>query len=117
MTEEELKNWFWDKYNSCYIINQYNTNYMYYDINYIRAKKLANILNIDFDINIKYNTDNKLFEHDIEKKIISISDILLKYLRDNYVYKDILLETLIKNWFMEKNIYIRNVFYIFGYGK
>jgi hypothetical protein len=47
MTKKELKEWFWDKFNNCYKVIHIefpDSIFMFYDINYIRAKKLANIL-------------------------------------------------------------------------
>jgi hypothetical protein len=71
MTEEQLKDWFWDKFNSCYpVMHDDNPHciFMFYDINYTRAKKLANILGKEasypkevvginiFDIHFESNT-------------------------------------------------------------
>ena len=52
MSLDELENWFFDKFNSCYPIilkNEEDCIYMIYNENYIRAKKLANILNKDVE--------------------------------------------------------------------
>jgi len=50
MTEEELKNWFFDKFNSCYYVKHKDypeSIYMYYDKNFVRQKKLARVLDND----------------------------------------------------------------------
>ena len=76
MTEEQLKIWFWDKFNSCYSVkhdNVPNSIYMYYDINFIRAKKLATILNKD----VEYPTEINgvcLFIIDYKKMIINYTE-------------------------------------------
>ena len=75
MKREELKIWFWNLYNSCYPILKDNMIYMVYDINFIRAKKLANILNKD----VEYPTEIKgeiLFQ--IDQFYFSISEKIWK---------------------------------------
>ena len=104
MTEEQLKIWFWDKFNSCYSVkhdNVPNSIYMYYDINFIRAKKLATILNKE----VEYPTEIKgicLFELNFINEYIYIdydniwSIIVKKY---SGVYEEIC--KLIKVWLEE----------------
>ena len=104
MTEEQLKIWFWDKFNSCYSVkhdNVPNSIYMYYDINFIRAKKLATILNKE----VEYPTEIKgicLFELNFINEYIYIdydniwSIIVKKY---SGVYEEIC--KLIKGWLEE----------------
>ena len=45
MSEQELKEWFWDKYNNCYMIMDGNTKnyYLFYDKNFLRKLKLAKL--------------------------------------------------------------------------
>ena len=48
MTEEQLKIWFWDKFNSCFLVKHDNIPHwinVIYNYNYGRYKKLGNILN------------------------------------------------------------------------
>ena len=76
MTKEEIKTLLYDKLNSCYIAkNDYypNTIFFYYDINFIRSKKLANILNKD----VEYPKEVKgllIIEINIEKEIYLCHD-------------------------------------------
>ena len=68
MTKEELKIWFWDKFNNCYCVKHDDypqSVFMIYDLNYIRAKKLANILNKDFEYPTKIKGDC-LFRQDLK---------------------------------------------------
>ena len=44
MTENELKIWFWNKYNSCYPIRYYDDIFMIYDKNFLRQRKLSRVL-------------------------------------------------------------------------
>jgi hypothetical protein len=80
MTKEELKIYFWNKFNSCYpvIHDDYFKNvFMFYDINYIRAKKLANIIDKDFS----YPTEVKgkcLFQLDFNFNWFDIDNELWK---------------------------------------
>ena len=72
MSEEELKIWFINILNCCYITDDSRYVYFIYNKNYIRAKKLANILNKDIE-----------YPNKIQQKI------LLKILKDgNYLYCD-----------------------------
>jgi hypothetical protein len=70
MTEDELKIWFWDLYNSCYPAKHKDypdSIFMVYDINFIRAKKLGNILGKE----VEYPTEIKgecLFEIEYNNK-------------------------------------------------
>ena len=47
MTKEELKKWFWNKFNSCYKVNHSDypkRTYYFYDEKFIRQKKLSRII-------------------------------------------------------------------------
>jgi hypothetical protein len=86
MTNEELKDWFLDKYNSCYPTTHiYFPNYIFmiYDINYIRKKKLANIL----DKEVEYPTEVKgdcLFSLDFQYNIFNIDyDKIWSFIESN----------------------------------
>ena len=117
MTEEELKKWFWDKYNSCYPYKHVqfpDSIFMYYDINFIRAKKLATILNKDFEYPtevkgnclIEYTTKvkgNCLFEIDELNEQLWVSDIhIYQFLEVN---SDISASILINEFIKEHNKY------------
>ena len=105
MTIDELKDCFWDKFNNCYpvIHEEYNNILMYYDINYIRAKKLANILNKD----VEYPTEVKgvcLFCMDYRNRLLYMdSDEILTFFELNYssIHHDIF--GLIRNWLDESD--------------
>ena len=104
MTKEELKIWFLDKYNSCYPINQSEDIVnMIYDIDYIRAKKLANILNKE----VEYPTEVKgiyLFQINYKNKyIICDTDEILSFLEFNYNKDFTLINILIKDFLKEYN--------------
>ena len=88
MQIDDLKIWFWDKYNSCYSIKYNNKIYMMYDPNFIRAKKLANILNKE----IGYPTEVKgvcLFEQDWKNQYFWYDyDKIYLFLKSNLSYKN-----------------------------
>ena len=92
MTNEELKIWFLDKYNSCYPVNHYNFKdniiFMMYDINYIRSKKLANILNKEVEYPTEVNGDC-LFSLNLEYNIFNIDYDIWSYIESNYNSCDI----------------------------
>ena len=104
MTEEQLKIWFWDKFNSCYSVKHDNVPhsiYMYYDINFIRAKKLANILNKD----VEYPTEIKgvcLFEQDFKNEWLCCDyDKIWTFFKNNYSSNYQEIRKLIKGWLEE----------------
>jgi hypothetical protein len=85
MTKEELKIWFWDKLNSCYPVEHkvYSQITCFcYDTNYIRSKKLGNILNKE----VEYPTVIKgdcLFEIDNAYKQLWVStDKIYDFLKE-----------------------------------
>ena len=86
MNKEELKIWFWDKFDSCYPVihdDYYKNIYMFYDINYIRSKKLANILNKDFEYKIEEAKGVCLFQLDFKFNWFDIDKILWDELYSN----------------------------------
>ena len=105
MNEKELKEWFWDKFNSCYRIYDKPTKnfYMIYDIDYIRAKKLANILNKEVQyptemkgvclFNITYS--NNYFWCDYEN--------IYSFLRNNIIPGDFISESKLMNGFLKEH--------------
>ena len=120
MDKEELKIWFLDKFNSCYLVKHddyHDSIYMIYDINFIRTKKLANILNKD----VEYPTEIKgvcLFEQDFKNGYFWYNyNEICSFFKENYNYnKEI--SDLIKGWLEEHNklkVLTPNV--VFGYYK
>ena len=101
MTEEQLKEWSWDKFNSCYPVEYNNKMFMIYDTNYIRAKKLANILNKD----VEYPTEIKgvcLFEQDFKHNYLWCdTDEIWLFLIINYNSHYGKIEKLIRGWLEE----------------
>ena len=104
MSTEELKIWFLDKFNSCYSVkyDDYpHSVFMIYDINFIRTKKLANILDKD----VEYPTVIKgvcLFEQDLKNEYLwcdyyEIWTFFIKNYSSNYQE----IRTLIKGWLEE----------------
>ena len=76
MSNINIKDWFWNMFDNCYTIRYksvYNVKFMIYDNNYIRAKKLATILNKD----VEYPTEINgvcLFIIDYKKMIINYTE-------------------------------------------
>ena len=101
MQIDDLKIWFWDKYNSCYSIKYNNKIYMMYDPNFIRAKKLANILNKE----IGYPTEVNgvcLFQLDYKNSDINIDYMeVWSFFEKNYSNNYIEIRTLIESWLRE----------------
>jgi len=66
MNKEELKNWFWNKFNSCYYVKHKDypeSIFMFYYKNFARQKKLARVLDKDLIYPSKVEGDC-LFELD-----------------------------------------------------
>ena len=103
MQIDDLKIWFWDKYNSCYSIKYNNKIYMMYDPNFIRAKKLANILNKE----IGYPTEVKgvcLFQQDLKNSYLLCNyDEIWSFFKENYSSNSQEISQLIKGWLEEHN--------------
>jgi len=96
MNEQQITEYFLEKINSCYFIEEDNKYHLYYDENFIRTIKLANILNTD---KIPTKTNGiKLFEIDILNKII-----FYDYFYFNQKYKITLIN------FIAINSFIRNI--------
>ena len=104
MSNEELKIWFWDKFNSCYSVKHDDyphSVFMIYDINYIRAKKLANILNKD----VEYPTKIKgvcLFRQDLKNGHLWCNyDEIWSFFIKQYSSNPLEISNLIKGWLEE----------------
>ena len=104
MTEEKLKIWFWDKFNSCYPVEHkgfQNSIFMYYDPNFIRSKKLANILNKD----VEYPTEIKrvcLFRQDFDSEsLLCDYNRVWMFFLSNFSRNDQEIRDLIKGWLEE----------------
>ena len=104
MSNEELKIWFWDKFNSCYSVKHEDYSdiiFMFYDINFIRAKKLATILNND----VEYQTEVKgdyLFRQDFNNEYLWCDyDEIWSVFEKNYSYNYQEIRKLIKDWLDE----------------
>ena len=106
MRKEELKDWFWDKFNSCYCVKHDDLSdsiFMIYDINFIRAKKLANIINKD----VEYPTEVKgvcLFEQDLKNEWLCCDyEKIWTFFKNNYSGNSQEISDLIKGWLEEHN--------------
>ena len=132
MTTDELKIWFWDNFNSCYPVehkDHINKIFMIYDINYIRAKKLANILNkdveypievkgiclfvIDFNshlFNIDYDEIWTFFEKKYKSNYQDIFELISNWMEDDGIFRNgICLNNLLpKCFYKENNINFKN---------
>ena len=86
MKNRELIEWFWDKFNSCYLVkhNDYPQSiFMYYDPQFIRKLKLANISGEE--INKTDITGVCIFEQDWRnEKFYYDRNKIYSYLRSNY---------------------------------
>ena len=104
MQIDDLKIWFWDKFNSCYSVEHKDlpdSIFMIYDTNFIRAKKLANILNKD----VEYQTEIKgvcLFRLNFKNEWFDIDYIeIWSVFTENYSSNDQEIRELIKGWLEE----------------
>ena len=121
MTEEQLKIWLLDKYNSCYPVkhdNVPNSIYMYYYPNFIRAKKLANILNKE----IEYPTEVKgvcLFHIDYDDMVFWCDYTnIWSIINDNYSIDYIVVRYFIKDCLKSKiKLNELQIKYVFGFIK
>ena len=86
-TKEELYKWFWNKFNSCYLVEHtYNKGnyYMYYDEQFLRQKKMARILDEEIEYPTKPN-GTFLFQQDWKNKWLRCDYTeIWSYLEDNY---------------------------------
>jgi hypothetical protein len=104
MTEEQLKEWFWDKFNSCYYVKHDDypdSIFMVYDINFIRSKKLANILDKEVEYPTVVNGDC-LFRQNYKTNMLWCDrDKIWSFLETNYINNYKLIKELIKGWLEE----------------
>jgi hypothetical protein len=112
MTEEELKNWFWNKFYSCYPVKHDNYPddlFLFYDKLYLRKNILLKLLGEEIEPP-KEIDGICLFELDFKSNILwcnynEIWSILEENYSDNYLE----IQYLIKNWTEEHhniNIYL-----------
>lgn len=93
MTEDELYNWFFEKFESCYPIktSQYPSDIFWlYDESYVRYLKLCKLNNQD--ILIPSKTSNVcLFQQDIHSEYLWCDDIIWDFFEKNYStnYKEV----------------------------
>lgn len=104
MTEEELKTWFWNRFNSCYAVKHDdfdNRIYLFYDEQFIRKSKLCKLNNQE----IKSPTRVSgicLFEYDMKNKWFNCSnDEIWQFFEKNYSNNYIAVQKLIRSWFKE----------------
>ncbi len=77
MKKEELKKWFWNKFNSCYKVNHSDypkRTYYFYDEQFIRHKKLARLVGEE----VVYPTEVKgicLFEQDSKNEYLWCNNV------------------------------------------
>ena len=85
-----MKEWFWDKFNSCYPAKHDvypHCIFMIYDTNFIRTKKLATILNKDVEYPTEVNGDC-LFQQDYTKNYLWVNTDMWLFIRENYYKPD-----------------------------
>ena len=101
-TEEELKAWFFDLYNSCYVIREnINIDYLYYDIDFIRKYKFNDILDNDIEYPKKPKGDCLFgLDWNINYMYIDYMKIWL-VLSKEYSKNDKTIAELIKSWLNE----------------
>jgi hypothetical protein len=104
MTDEELKDWFWDKFNTCYYVKHDNypeSIFMYYDKNFARQKKLARVLEQEVIYPSKIE-GVCLFEQDYKNGWFNCNDSYIwSFFEQNSNYNDIEIRDLIKCWLVE----------------
>ena len=104
MTNDELKKWFWDKYNSCYCVthSEYPRSIlMYYDKNFSRQKKLARVLDQDLIYPTKAE-GTCLFEQDYKNNWLNCDyKEIWSFFEENYSNKYQEIRDLIKGWLEE----------------
>ena len=92
INKDELIKWFWDKFNSCYLVKHEDypeSIFMYYDPQYIRKLKLANISREKINKTDKTDiTGFCLFQQDWKNKIFYYDyNEIWGYLYSNYSIK------------------------------
>jgi len=106
MTDNELKTWFLNKFNSCYYVKveKYTDSiYMFYDENFTRQKKLARVLNQELIYPTKVDMGGVcLFYQDYKNNTLwcEYNQIWI-YLKENSGYTDQKICDLIKCWLID----------------
>jgi hypothetical protein len=104
MTEDELKNWFWNMFCSCYPIKHDDypeRTYFLYDKLYLRKCYLLNLIGrkLEFPTEIKGNC---LFEiNSTNGYLWCNNEIIWNFLEKNYSSNYIDVQSLIEGWFEE----------------
>ena len=100
MNKDDLIKWFWDKFNSCYLVKHDDypdSIFMYYDPQYVRKMKLVNI----YGEKIKPKTDITgicLFEQDWKNMHFRCNyEEIWDYIGINYSIKYYSIESFIKD--------------------
>jgi len=120
MTNEELKDWFWNKFNSCYYVKHDNKSeslFMYYDKNFYRQKKLARVLEQEIIYPTKVD-GTCLFEQDYKNNYLWCDHKeIWSFLKENsnYSYQEI--RDLIKSWLVEHSkLHVLTPVLLFDFG-
>ena len=104
MTKEELKIWFWNKYNNCYPVvheDYPKSIFMYYDEQFIRQKKLSRIVGEEIEYPEKV-IGTCLFEQDYKNGWFNIDyNEITSFFYKNYSYKWFEVKELIHVWLKE----------------
>ena len=99
MTKEELKNWFWNKFNGCYKVNHsdYPESILYfYDEQFIRQKKLSRIVgeSIEYPTNV---VGKCLFKQDLKyERFWCKYDEIWSFFEENFSTNYIEIQSFIK---------------------
>lgn len=107
MTDEELKTWFWNKFNSCYNVKhkKYHPEsiFMYYDKNFARQKKLARVLKQE----LIYPTKVEgicLFEQDYKNnKLYCDYNEIWSFFEEKNSYNNQEIKDMVKGWLEESS--------------
>ena len=106
MTKEELKTWFWNKFNSCYFAKHQDhtqSYFMYYDQQFIRQKKLCRLTGEE----LTYPTEIKgtcLFEQDYKNGYLYMNySVITSFFEQNYSSNWTEIRELIHGWLEEQS--------------
>ena len=103
MTKEELKRWFFNNYNNCYLVKHKKSPkslFMFYDPTFVRYKKLCRITGEKLVYPSKIN-GVCLFEQDYDNGTLWMNDNIIEFFYENYEFGWYNVSELIDGWLKE----------------